>query len=208
MGSDIIPVRLPDRPELRNGRVVEILVPQGTGVEAGQDVLVMQIQEKTLLFQAPRAGMLDMVVPIASQPKPGELLFTLAAPEPEAVSPSTSNPVDVGATVGPQPGADSAIGSARHLGGLMRGTWGLIRGTGVVLEAMGWILAGVIGAAVLQYQTGISPIGGWIPEERITMLDGIGQRITDAHIQWRSEMQRSSVDRAKERNRVRHDSAG
>lgn len=74
-------VTLPNQKEMMHGRVVELRAQVGDRVEKGQEVMLIQINERTLCFTSPKSGTLELVTPIGSQPAPGSLLFTLKLEE-------------------------------------------------------------------------------------------------------------------------------
>lgn len=75
--SSIQKVVLPNNKEMQHGRIVELRAQFGDWVDKGQEVMRLQIHERTLAFTAPQAGILASTVPIGHQPEPGSLLFSL-----------------------------------------------------------------------------------------------------------------------------------
>ncbi len=111
--STLTEVRLPQRDELSGGRVVEVLTAAGSVLDAAQEVLILQVGERTLRFRSPNAGTLQAVLPVMSEPAPGDVLFKLAIDDAEP-APDTTTRAE-GETPAAQPPDHQALPRWRRL---------------------------------------------------------------------------------------------
>lgn len=84
--SSIQQVVLPNNKEMQHARIVELRTQLGDWVDKGQEVMLIQIHERTLVFTSPQAGIIESIASMGHQPEPGSLLFSLRLTEEQSNS--------------------------------------------------------------------------------------------------------------------------
>ncbi len=183
-------VYLPNQTDMKDGRVVEHHQTIGAEVKPGAIVLTVQIHDRTLQFKSPAVGKLNSIAPLGTLPSPGDLLFRLMVeenpePEPEnevfnTASSASANTSDSTAEKATQ--SHQGASPAPVSGSLLSKVMAPVR---MGLGALMWLMLGsaLAGAYVLATDGG-SPIGGWVPENRITLFDGAINGVSELHIDW------------------------
>lgn len=192
-----VSVNLPNQVDMKGGRVVEHHQSVGREVQQGAIVLTVQIHDRTLQFKSPALGTLNSMAPLGTLPEPGDLLFRLLVeeksepkrePEPEfkpkpkndkgAFNTASASDTTAEKATKPHQGASPASTS----GSLWSKAMASLRtGLGTLL----WVLSGsVLAGAFILLSDGHSPIGGWVPESRITLFDGAIDKASDLHMAW------------------------
>lgn len=192
-----VSVNLPNQPDMKGGRVVEHHQTVGTDVMQGAVVLTVQIHDRTLQFKSPVTGTLDSIAPLGTLPDPGDLLFRLLAdnsPESENSPDQKDEKADLHTT---EPASDRSTDTATETAtvfdhGMPQSSsvnaslWAkCISPVRAVLGALMWLLIGSVFAGGYSLLTdGDSPIGGWLPESRITIFDSVIDQVAELHIDW------------------------
>lgn len=208
-----VSVNLPNQPEMNGGRVVEHHQVVGADVMLGAIVLTVQIHDRTLQFKSPVAGALDSIAPLGTLPDPGDLLFRLLAdnsPEPKSSPESKKSPdqkdekADLHTT---EPASDRPTATTPVFdhgvpqASVNDSLWAkFISPVRAILGALMWLLIGSVFAGGYSLLTdGDSPIGGWLPENRITVFDGVIDKVSELHIDW---IKAKQLDRYEEDERL------
>lgn len=182
---------------MKGGRVVEHHQSVGREVQQGAIVLTVQIHDRTLQFKSPALGKLNSIAPLGGLPEPGDLLFRLLVedkPETkrEADSRSKSTNAKEAFNTAFANTSDSIAEKATksHQGTSPVTVSGsplskVIASVRMLLGALMWLVFGSALAGVYVLATdGESPIGGWVPENRITFFDDAIDQVSELHIDW------------------------
>ena len=196
-----VSVNLPNQVDMKGGRVVEHHQSVGSEVQQGAIVLTVQIHDRTLQFKSPALGILNSMAPLGALPEPGDLLFRLLVedkpepkrePEPEFKSKPKSKPTNDKGAFNAASASDTTAEKATksHQGTSPASTSGSLWSKAMAslrtgLGALLWVLSGsVLAGAFILFSGGHSPIGGWVPESRITLFDGAIDTASELHMAW------------------------
>lgn len=194
-----VSVNLPNQVDMKGGRVVEHHQSVGSEVQQGAIVLTVQIHDRTLQFKSPALGILNSMAPLGALPEPGDLLFRLLVEdkpepkrEPEPEFKSKPKPKNDKGAFNTASASDTTAEKATksHQGTSPASTSGSLWSKAMAslrtgLGALLWVLSGsVLAGAFILFSGGNSPIGGWVPESRITLFDGAIDKASDLHMAW------------------------
>jgi pyruvate/2-oxoglutarate dehydrogenase complex dihydrolipoamide acyltransferase (E2) component len=185
---------------MKDGRIEEHHHSIGAKVQQGDIVLTVQIHDRTLNFKSPSAGRLASIVSMATLPLPGDWLFSiLLEVEQDAFSETiTASATDIeGSIVDPEASVEPVEIRQKALES-SRWPW-IMFPVRMVLAALMWLTLGSVLAGVYALASdGDSPIGGWLPEQRISVLDGAMDKASDLHIKWIKSRQLAKYETEKQ----------